>query len=230
MFRHPRSSRGGFTLIELLVVIAIIAVLIGLLLPAVQKVREAAARAQCLNNLKQLSLAAQNCNDTYGVMPAFQQAFPPNPTFTSPFWIGNPLACMLPFMEQQNTWNLILTTLTQQVNSPTFYSPNGFNPLWTAGSTARVGIKAFACPADPSMPADGTALGLTSYVCNPLVLGDSLFIAPNSFFPNGYYEASFGRYPTLPTTIPDGTSNTIMWGEGIALCQNNFPVVTLSTF
>src|ERR1700726_5286345 len=92
----PPKSRSGFSLIEILVVIAIIAVLIGLLLPAVQKVREAAARIQCANNLKQLGLAAHAYHDAHRAFPLANTDYvSQGPYYSSPF------IPLLPYLEQQ---------------------------------------------------------------------------------------------------------------------------------
>src|SRR5262245_33270806 len=126
-------ERRAFTLIELLVVIAIIAVLIGLLLPAVQKVREAAARMQCMNNLKQLGLALHNFHDTNQFFPAsgWTTVGPGNPAGKFVGW--RPLT--LPFIEQENLQRLF-----------------NFNLNWWEGTNlvaAGTVVKTYQCPSAP---------------------------------------------------------------------------------
>src|SRR5579883_1224631 len=113
------SRRSGFTLIELLVVIAIIAVLVGLLLPAVQKVREAANRTSCTNNLRQIALGAANYESSNQMYPP-GNIVSPNATNINPQYVGSPpyagpytsvLAFILPYVEQDNVWQQLNTMI-----------------------------------------------------------------------------------------------------------------------
>ncbi len=128
------SKRRGFTLIELLVVIAIIAVLIGLLLPAVQKVREAANRMQCQNNLKQLGLAMHNYHDTNGFFPAamYDTVAPGNPSGTNHSW----RSFTLDYIEQGNVGKVY-------DRNQHWFSANNLN-------AATIQVKTFQCPSTPS--------------------------------------------------------------------------------
>ena len=173
-----RTSRQGFTLIELLVVIAIIAVLIGLLLPAVQKVREAAARMSCSNNLKQLGLALHNYHSTAGTFPAGMVG-PVSPTDSIGVAAGSGsdysfLISLLPYIEQDNIFKIISPALTVPTygnmadpfnmspmpNAEWFQNPT-YPPtvMYTAG---RNKIKTFMCPSAPDGEPTNNAHGTSS--------------------------------------------------------------------
>jgi len=196
----PWGKWRGFTLIELLVVIAIIAVLIGLLLPAVQKVREAAARTQSTNNLKQLVLATHNIHDVYGKIPSSLGSFPVgnDPNWGAaylPSHFGTQFYFLLPYIEQQNVY------MSTQINS------NGTAQAASWRSTAV--IKTFQAPGDPSLPADGTnwsGRGAASYAANWHV------------FRGGWDEDWQKGGVTKFANITDGLSNTIFFAERYTLC------------
>ena len=190
--------RIAFTLIELLVVIAIIAILIGLLLPAVQKVREAAARMQCTNNLKQMSLATIGCADTnngdippgIGLYPSLRPAAGNGD--------GGNMFHILPYIEQDNLYKA--TTCTDG-------GADRNNYLQTYGWT-KLGdrkVKAYICPSDYTMKNENWT-SFSSYGAN------------GQLFRQGY-GAWGGQYASFPRSIGDGTSNTVMYTERLARCD-----------
>jgi len=164
-----RIGRRGFTLIELLVVIAIIAVLVGLLLPAVQKVREAAARMSCQNNLKQITLAAMNFESTNSCLPPGGLVSPNSPANPwEPVPTAGPftgcLAFLLPYIEQNNVYNQ-LSPLLFQFNTtagawayfpPTPASTDG-NLTGNYNKVINANIKTYVCPSDNAQATQVTA-------------------------------------------------------------------------
>jgi prepilin-type N-terminal cleavage/methylation domain-containing protein len=235
LLRRFLARWRGFTLIELLVVIAIIAILISLLLPAVQKVRESAARAQCQNNLKQITLATINCADTYrGPLPPALGDYPVNLSGVRGCPMINPsngqqvntafggvMYHILPFIEQGNLYNQTSCQLPGSLN-PSLSGPatslglgfdveqggqSGINGGGGGQGTMEAPIQVYVCPSDP------TGNGGVGY---------GGWAGIGSYVYNGMlFQADWVGYSRYPSSISDGTSTTIFYTETYA--GNQFP-------
>ena len=225
MNRSPRRGRlrPGFTLIELLVVIAIIAVLIGLLLPAVQKVREAAARTTSQNNMRQIGVALANFESAKKKLPPLLSL----PGMAdSRYNVSGPIhVFLLPYIEQESSY---VKDATTKIVNPGTVPPNAADPTTTYASNV---FKIFVSPLDTSYDNQAVAIGNvkfapTSYAANALLFSNKVngdFAVPSAGnMTNGQYTSSrvFDAGRGLGD-IKDGSSNTVAFVERAGLCANS---------
>jgi prepilin-type N-terminal cleavage/methylation domain-containing protein/prepilin-type processing-associated H-X9-DG protein len=229
MLRRPRH---GFTLIELLVVIAIIAVLIGLLLPAVQKVREAAARMQCSNNLRQIALAAHNYEGNYKKFPYDMDM---RPTL---YGLGI-FTYLLPYIEQDNLYRQFdfnvsyddVTGRTRANPGPWYY----INPNFRAGATP---VKTYLCPSNPQLELVGCCSGRKNgategedlYITHYSPLHSTTFWIDNAGWPYTNGDGTFGILNPTIGSLTDGTSNTLFFTETVGNGPGTFQGLFWSTW